>query len=79
MDLEMLQRGCWNTGRIIDMGEMTKTSAKYCRKCIYSYKHSQTEVMCGYYSQTGLRRGCPVGMCDKFEKRGRKKRRVQLK
>ena len=38
MDLEMLQRGCWNTGRIIDMGEMTKTSAKYCRKCIYSYQ-----------------------------------------
>nr|DAQ50784.1 MAG TPA: hypothetical protein [Caudoviricetes sp.] len=35
--------------------------------------------MCGYYSQTGLRRGCPVGMCDKFEKRGRKKKRVQLK
>lgn len=61
------------------MGEMIKTSIKYCRKCIYSYKHSQTEVMRGYYSQTGLRRGCPVGMCDKFEKRGRKKRRVQLK
>lgn len=61
------------------MGEMIKTSIKYYRKCIYSYKHSQTEVMCGYYSQTGLRRGCPVGMCDKFEKRGRKKRRVQLK
>ena len=61
------------------MGEMIKTSIKYCRKCIYSYKHSQTEVMRGYYSQTGLRRGCPVGMCDKFEKRDRKKRRVQLK
>nr|DAO09646.1 MAG TPA: hypothetical protein [Caudoviricetes sp.] len=29
------------------MGEMTKTNVKYCRKCIYSYKHSQTEVMCG--------------------------------
>lgn len=48
------------------MGEMTKTSVKYCRKCIYSYKHSQTEIMCGYYLQTRLRRGCPVGMCDKF-------------
>lgn len=44
MDLEMLQRGCWNTGRIIDMGDMTKTSTKYCQKCKYSYKHNQTDV-----------------------------------
>ncbi len=42
------------------MGEMTKTSVKYCRKCKYSYNHSQTEIMCGYYSKTGLRRGCPL-------------------
>ena len=63
---------------VLPMGEMTKTSIKYCRKCIYSYKHSQTEIMCGYYLQTRLRRGCPVGMCDKFEKKGRKKR-VKLK
>ena len=60
------------------MGEMTKASVKYCRKCKYAYKHNQTEVMCGYYLQTRLRRGCPVGMCDKFEKKGRKKM-VQLK
>ena len=60
------------------MGEMIKTSIKYCRKCKYSYKHNQTEIMCGYYLQTRSRRGCPVGMCDKFEKKGRKKR-VQLK
>lgn len=44
------------------MGEMTKTSVKYCRKCKYSYKHNQTEIMCGYYLQTRLRRECPVGM-----------------
>lgn len=25
------------------MGEMTKTSVKYCRKCKYSYNHSQTQ------------------------------------
>lgn len=24
----MQQRGCWNIGRIIDMGDMTKTSVK---------------------------------------------------
>ena len=60
------------------MGEMTKTSIKYCRKCKYAYKHNQTEIMCGYYLQTRLRRGCPVGMCDKFEKKGRK-RKVKLK
>lgn len=29
------------------MGEMTKTSVKYCRKCKYSYNHSQTEIKCG--------------------------------
>lgn len=34
------------------MGEMTKTSIKYCRKCKYAYKHNQTEIMCGYYLQT---------------------------
>lgn len=60
------------------MGEMTKTSIKYCRKCKYSYKQSQTEIMYGYYLQTRLRRRCPVGMCDKFEKKGRK-RKVKLK
>lgn len=60
------------------MGEMTKTSVKYCWKCKYSYKQSQTEIMCGYYLQTRLRRGCLIWMCDKFEKKGRKKR-VQLK
>lgn len=49
------------------MGEMTKTSVKYCRKYKYSYKHNQTEIMCGYYLQTRSRRGCPVGMCDKFK------------
>ncbi len=59
---------------VLTMGEMTKTSVKYCRKCKYSYNQSQTEIMCGYYSKTGLRRGCPVGMCDKFEKKGRKRK-----
>lgn len=60
------------------MGEMTKTSIKYCRKCKYAYKNNQTEIMFGYYLQTRLRRECPVGMCDKFEKKGRK-RKVKLK
>lgn len=60
------------------MEEMVRTSPRYCNKCKYSYKHNQTEIMCGYYSKTGLRRRCPVGMCDKFEKKGRKKM-VQLK
>ena len=44
------------------MGEMIKTSIKYCRKCKYSYKHNQTEIMYGYYLQTRLRRGCLIGM-----------------
>lgn len=60
------------------MGEMTKTSTKYCRKCKYSWKHSDTDIICGYIVATQMSRGCPVGMCDKFESRGRN-RRAQLK
>ena len=60
------------------MGEMTKTSTKYCRKCKYSWKHSDTDIIYGYIVDTKMRRGCPVGMCDKFEKKGRK-RKVKLK
>lgn len=57
---------------------MVKTSTKYCRKCKYSWKHSNTEIICGYIVETKMSRGCPVGMCDKFESRGRK-RKVKLK
>ena len=60
------------------MAEMVKTSAKYCRKCKYAFKHSDTDIICGYILRTDMSRGCPVGMCDKFEKKGRKKK-VQLK
>ena len=60
------------------MGEMTKTSTKYCRKCKYSWKHSDTDIICGYIVATQMRRGWRVGMCDKFEKKGRK-RKVKLK
>lgn len=60
------------------MGEMTKTSTKYCRKCKYLWKHSDTDIICGYIVATQMRHGCPVGMCDKFESRGRN-RRAQLK
>lgn len=40
------------------MGEMTKTSTKYCRKCKYSWKHSDTDIICGYIVATQMRRGC---------------------
>lgn len=52
---------------------MVKTSTKYCRKCRYSWKHSNTEIICGYIVETKMRRGCPVGMCDKYEPVGRKR------
>ena len=50
---------------------MHKTSEKYCSKC----NHFSTSVnMCTYYMDTGFRRGCPVGWCDKFDrKKGRRK------
>lgn len=60
------------------MGEMTKTSTKYCQKCKYSYKLNSTDIVCGYILRTKKSSGCPVGMCDKFEKKCRK-RKVKLK
>ena len=59
------------------MAEMEKTNARYCKRCKYACKHS-SEVICCYILHTGHSRGCPIGMCDKFEKKGRK-RKVKLK
>ena len=60
------------------MAEMKKTSKSYCLKCKYSRKLSDTCVFCGYIDMEGKSRSCPVGMCDKFEKKDRK-RKVKLK
>jgi hypothetical protein len=52
---------------------MRKTSEKMCRKCRYSGATSGGMVMCEYMAIEYHSRGCPVGLCDKFDLR--KKRR----
>lgn len=56
------------------MAEMKKTSKAYCGKCKYLRKLSSTEEFCRYIEIAGKSRGCPVGMCDKFESKGRKRK-----
>ena len=41
------------------MGEMTKTSTKYCQKCKYSYKLNSTDIVCGYILRTKKKQGMP--------------------
>lgn len=45
---------------------MIKTSVRYCRKCKYAYKHSNTDVICGYMVQTKragvVRLDCAINM-----------------
>lgn len=36
---------------------MVKTSKKYCRKCRYSWKQSNTDIICGYIIETKMSRG----------------------
>lgn len=55
------------------MGEMRKTSQKYCSKCLYYSPGSSSDWCCAYYSITKKHRECKVGMCDKFEKRDEQK------
>lgn len=62
------------------MGKKVKTSPGYCNKCHYSRKNTSSFDGCSYYIDTGLRRGCEVGYCDKFkpkEKRVVKSLRIQ--
>lgn len=63
------------------MAEMVKTSYSYCRKCKYSAIHNANKkgeegttqpTTCNYLLETKKRRGCPVGLCDKFEPRDEK-------
>lgn len=60
--------------------EMQKTTPELCRKCVHSLTHgSLTEVICNYYEDTGNRRGCPVGYCDKFKSGQRKEIKTKVK
>lgn len=50
--------------------KMRETSRALCKSCRYGLGSSNgTIVTCDYYYQTGHRRGCPVGSCDKYEQK----------
>lgn len=57
------------------MAEMQKVNREICRSCIYSSTlTSNSHIACNYLLDTGKRRGCKVGECDKYEKGRRTKR-----
>lgn len=51
-----------------------RTSQKMCRRCRYSTTISGNYNVCYYISYTKKHRGCPVGWCDKYEPKRRKRR-----
>lgn len=54
--------------------KMTKTSKAYCGECKYCNEPNTPHWSCEYYMKVKMRRGCPVGMCDKFVKREKKEK-----
>lgn len=56
--------------------EMVETTGKMCRSCRYSLTDGQAkrDITCMYLEFTGHRRGCPVGWCDKYEKKRKEKK-----
>ena len=54
--------------------KMVRTSKSFCRQCRFGIDMGgQTRVDCNYYLDTGQRRNCEVGWCDKYQPRKRKK------
>lgn len=54
--------------------EMIKTSITVCKKCKFSEWSNNSNVTCGYFSMTKKLRNCPIGLCDKYQPRKRKKK-----
>ena len=55
--------------------EMIKTSLKVCRNCKYGlYNGTNGGVSCNYILITLQSRNCPVGQCDKYQPRKRKRK-----
>ena len=38
-----------------------------CATCAYHHTHTTKTVLCMYIVATKQQRGCPVGLCDKYE------------
>ena len=50
-----------------------KTNARLCQRCRYKVELSGSTPYCDYLHKTGERRNCPVGWCDKYEPRNKRK------
>lgn len=53
--------------------DMVKVTDKYCATCNYAPRKERPVSKCGcnYYLMTGKSRGCPIGWCDKKERRSK--------
>ena len=57
--------------------DMIQVDKKKCRSCIHLWIQGASGVTaCQYVLNTGQRRECPVGWCNKFEPKKRKRKRV---
>lgn len=55
--------------------EMIETSLKLCKSCEYGlYNGTNGGVICDYISITKHSRKCPVGQCDKYQPRKKKRK-----
>lgn len=52
---------------------MVKTSEKVCKSCKYGITFGAGYYCCDYLHKRGSRRGCSIGECDKYERRGKSK------
>lgn len=59
--------------------KMKKTTPAMCSRCVHGGKFNTTTVMCNYLEDTGKRRGCPIGYCDKYERRRNDRLRTNKK
>lgn len=59
--------------------DIRKIKKEKCKFCKYSSRNSadatsEYNITCAYIDKTGHSRGCRPDMCDKFERRRRKKK-----
>lgn len=48
--------------------KMVDTSLRLCGSCMHCWSKGYNAIICAYIIDTGERRGCPLGKCDKYEK-----------
>ena len=55
------------------MGDMIKTSKNVCKSCKYSMIMNETIYACDYMGRVGELRNCPIGWCDKYKPKPKRK------